>query len=261
MAKAIAIKILAALGMLAVLWLGDAPTSWWTAGLIALLAFALIAWGVFDVNSSLWTPTLWQVPGVRAVALTFDDGPDPVFTPRVLEILARENVSATFFVVGERARVNPDLLREIDRQGHLVGNHSFSHAWNINFGLHARLTHEIDSCNDAIEAAIGKRPRFYRAPHGFKNPALGDVLAQRAMTCVGWQVRGFDAVRSDAGEITRRLVHKARAGGILLLHDGSGLQGTLDRRATLEALPMIIAGLRARGFAFMRLDELMASPT
>ncbi len=258
MGKAIAIKFLAVIGVFAALWFGDAPTSWWMAGIIVIAAFALIAWGVFDVNSSLWTPTLWQVPGVKAVALTFDDGPDPEFTPRVLEILARDNVKATFFVVGERARTNPDIVREIDRQGHLVGNHSFSHAWNINFGLHARLTQEIDRCNDAIEAAIGKRPRFYRAPHGFKNPALGDVLAKRAMTCVGWQVRGFDAVRADAGEITRRLVRKARAGGILLLHDGSGLQGTQDRRATLEALPLIIAGLRARGFALMRLDQLTA---
>jgi peptidoglycan/xylan/chitin deacetylase (PgdA/CDA1 family) len=260
MAKAIAIKVLAAILVFAALWLGDAPTSWWIAGVIVLLALALIAWGVFDVNSPLWTPTLWQVPGVEAVALTFDDGPDPVYTPRVLEILARENVAATFFVVGERARANPDLLREIDRQGHLIGNHSFSHAWNINFGLHARLAHEIDNCNEAIVAAIGKRPRFYRAPHGFKNPALGDVLAKRAMTCVGWQVRGFDAVRADASEIARRLVQKAKAGGILLLHDGSGLQGTRDRSATLEALPLVITGLRARGLAFKRLDELTALP-
>ena len=178
MAKAIAIKVLAALGVLAALWFGDAPTSWLIAGLIALLASSLMAWGVFDVNSSLWAPTLWQVPGANAVALTFDDGPDPEFTPRVLEILAREKVTATFFVVGERARANPELLREIDRQGHLVGNHSFSHAWNINFSLHAGLTREINGCNDAIEAAIGKRPQFYRAPHGFKNPALGDVLAK-----------------------------------------------------------------------------------
>jgi peptidoglycan/xylan/chitin deacetylase (PgdA/CDA1 family) len=203
MAKALAIKILALLGVFAALWLGDGPGSWLIAGLIALLTFALIAWGVFDVNSSLWTPTLWRAPGVNAVALTFDDGPDLEFTPRVLEILARE----------------------------------------------------IDRCNEAIETAIGKRPRFYRAPHGFKNPALGDVLAKLAMTCVGWQVRGFDAVRSDANSIARRVVRKARAGGILLLHDGSGLQGTRDRSATLNAWPMIIDGLRARGFAFKRLDE------
>jgi peptidoglycan/xylan/chitin deacetylase (PgdA/CDA1 family) len=203
MAKALAIKVLALLGVFAALWLGDGPGSWLIAGLIALLTFALIAWGVFDVNSSLWTPTLWRAPGVNAVALTFDDGPDLEFTPRVLEILARE----------------------------------------------------IDRCNEAIETAIGKRPRFYRAPHGFKNPALGDVLAKLAMTCVGWQVRGFDAVRSDANSIARRVVRKARAGGILLLHDGSGLQGTRDRSATLNAWPMIIDGLRARGFAFKRLDE------
>lgn len=260
MAKAIAIKVFAALGVLAALWLGDAPTSWWMAGSIVLLALALMAWGVFDVNSSLWAPTLWRVPGVNAVALTFDDGPDPDFTPRVLDILAREQVAATFFVVGERARLHQGLLREIDRQGHLIGNHSFSHAWNINFALHAGLTREISDCNAAIEAAIGKRPKFYRAPHGFKNPALGDVLAKQAMTCVGWQVRGFDAVRSNAGAIARRLVLKARAGGVLLLHDGSGLQGTPDRRATLEALPVVIAGLRARGFLFKRLDDLGAPP-
>jgi len=260
MAKAFAIKFLAAIGVFATLWLGHAPTSWWIAGLIVLLAFSLMAWGVFDVNSSLWAPTLWRVRGINAVALTFDDGPDPGFTPRVLEILAREKVTATFFVVGERARLNQDLLREIDSQGHLVGNHSFSHAWNINFAMHAGLTREIEDCNAAIEAALGKRPEFYRAPHGFKNPALGDVLARLAMTCVGWQVRGFDAVRSDADAIARRMLLKARAGGILLLHDGSGLQGTQDRSATLAALPVIIGGLRARGLVFVRLDELVVPP-
>lgn len=260
MAKAFAIKILAAIGMLAALGFGVAPTSWLVAALIALAAFLLMAWGVFDVNSPLWAPTLWRIPGVNAVALTFDDGPDPEFTTRVLEILARKKVTATFFVVGERARANQDLLREIDRQGHLIGNHSFSHASTINFAFHARLTREISRCNEVIEAAIGKRPQFYRSPHGFKNPAVGDVLTKLGMNCVGWQVRGFDAVRSNASAIANRLVRKAKPGGILLLHDGSGFHGTHDRSATLEALPMIIDGLRARGFAFKRLDEPTAPP-
>jgi peptidoglycan-N-acetylglucosamine deacetylase len=259
MARVFAIKLLAAIGMFAALWLGVAPTSWLIAGMIALATISLMAWGVFDVNSSLWAPTLWRAPGVNAVALTFDDGPDPEFTPRILDILAREKVRATFFVVGEHARVNQDLLREIDRQGHLIGNHSFSHARSINFALHARLTREINACNEVIEAAIGKRPTFYRVPQGFKNPAVGDVMAKLGMNCVGWQVRGFDAVRSDASSIARRLVHKARAGGILLLHDGSCLQGRQDRSATLEALPLIIDGLRARGLEFKRLDDLAAA--
>ena len=259
MAKAFAIKTLAVVGIFFALWFGVAPWSYASAGAILAGALALIAWGVFNVNSSLWAPTLFQVPGIKAVALTFDDGPDSTFTPRVLEILAREKVHATFFIVGERAKMNPQLLSEIDQQGHLLGNHSFSHAWNINFSLHGRLTHEITACQEAIKAATGKEPRFYRAPHGFKNPATGDVLARLGLTCVGWQVRGFDAVSSNANGIARRLVLRAKSGGVLLLHDGAGLQGTSDRSATLEALPMIIEGLRARGFEFKRLDELFGT--
>ncbi|MBP9893012.1 MAG: polysaccharide deacetylase family protein, partial [Planctomycetes bacterium] len=95
---------------------------------------------------------------------------------------------------------------------------------------------------------------------GFKNPALGDVLAEQGLECIGWQVRGFDAVGGTPEVIARRIVLKARAGGVLLLHDGAGLQGTSDRSATLAALPMIIEGLRARGFEFKRLDELLELP-
>ncbi len=260
MAKAFAIKILAAAGVFFALWFGSAPFSFVLAGCIALFALALILWGVFDVNSPLWAPTFFRASGIKAVSLTFDDGPDENFTPRVLEILAREKVPATFFVVGQRARATPDLLRAMAAAGHAVGNHSDSHAWNINFALHGHLRREIISCGEAVRAAIGKTPAFYRAPFGFKNPALGDVLAERGLSCIGWQVRGFDAVGGTPEGIARRIVLKAKAGGVLLLHDGAGLQGTSDRSATLEALPMIIEGLRARGFEFKRLDELLELP-
>lgn len=257
MAKALAIKVLAVAGVFAALWFGTSPVSWIIASAIVTVALALILWGVFDVNSPLWAPTFWRARGVNAIALTFDDGPDEQFTPRVLEILAREKVPAAFFVVGERARSKPELLRAMDAAGHIICNHSDSHAWNINFALHARLRREITACGEAVKAAIAKRPAFYRAPFGFKNPALGDVLAEQGLECIGWQVRGFDAVGGTPEGIARRLVLKAKAGGVLLLHDGAGLQGTSDRSATLEALPMIIEGLRARGFEFKRLDELL----
>lgn len=260
MAKALAIKVLAVAGVFFALWFGAPPASWAVAGAIAALALALILWGVFNVNSSLWAPTQWRAKAGNAVALTFDDGPDPEFTPRVLEILAREKVHVCFFAVGERALTHPQLVRDIDTAGHLVGNHSHTHAWNINFALHGRLRREIAACNEAIKAAIGKLPALYRAPFGFKNPALGDVLHDAGMRCIGWQVRGFDAVGGTPEAIARRIVLKAKPGGVLLLHDGSGLQGTSDRSATLQALPMIIDGLRARGFEFKRLDELLGVP-
>ncbi|MCC6575540.1 MAG: polysaccharide deacetylase family protein [Planctomycetes bacterium] len=257
MAKAISIKLLAAAGIFAALWFGQAPLSWLIAGIIALAALALIGWGVFNVNSSLWARTLWRGLSDNTVALTFDDGPDERFTARVLEILRGKDVKAAFFVVGSRAQKSPALLQRIKAEGHLVGNHSFTHAWNINFGLWGRLRREIAGCNDVVESAIGQTPRFYRAPHGFKNPALGDVLDRAGMVAVGWQIRGFDAVRGDAAAIARRVVEGAQAGGVILLHDGGGLQGTDDRGATLEALPVIIDGLRARGFKLARLDDLL----
>ena len=260
MAKALAIKVLAVAGVFFALWFGSPPVSYIVAGAILAVALALILLGVFDVNSSLWAPTFSRAPGKQAVALTFDDGPDEQFTPRVLEILAREKVPACFFAVGERALARPELLRAIAAAGHIVGNHSHTHAWNINFALHGRLRREIAACGEAVKAAIGRTPAFYRAPFGFKNPALGDVLAERGLSCIGWQVRGFDAMGGTPEGIARRLVLKAKAGGVLLLHDGAGLQGTSDRNATLEALPMIIEGLRARGFEFKRLDELLDKP-
>lgn len=260
MAKALAIKILAIAGVFFALWFSTAPASYMIAGAIFTVALALICWGVFDVNSSLWAPTFWRAPGKQAVALTFDDGPDEKFTPRVLEILAREQVPACFFAVGERAMAQPELLRAIVAAGHIVGNHSHTHAWNINFALHGRLRREIKACGEAIQAAISKTPAFYRAPFGFKNPALGDVLHEAGLSCIGWQVRGFDAVGGTPEGIARRIVLNAKAGGVLLLHDGAGLQGTQDRSATLEALPMIIDGLRARGLEFKRLDELLDKP-
>ena len=258
MAKAIALKLAAIVAIAAALIEGEPPASWIIAAIVAAGAIAAMAWGVFRVNSSIWAPTLWRAPGAtRNVALTFDDGPDPEFTPRILEILRGRDVRAAFFVVGERAEKHGDLLALAHEQGHLLLNHSHSHGLWINFSLHRKLRQEIRACNQAIRAAIGREPRLYRPPHGFKNPALGDVLAGERMTAIGWQIRGFDAVQSDPAKIAKRIVSRARAGGVILLHDGAGLQGSDDRSATIAALPVIIDGLRARGLNPVRLDELL----
>lgn len=258
MLKALLIKLGAIIGVAAsLLWL-PAPWSWAGAATVAAAFLGLVGWAVFDVNSSFWARTLWR--GTRAdktVALTFDDGPDANFTPQVLAVLREKGVKAAFFCVGERVRQQPELVRQVSEQGHIVGNHSFSHSLWINFGLHRRQRHEVESCNEAIQQAAGVRPHFYRAPFGFKNPALGDVLRKLGMVAIGWQVRGFDAVNGDAARIVTRVVDGVCAGGVITLHDGSGLQGTADRSATLAALPVIIDGLRARGLRIVRLDELL----
>jgi peptidoglycan-N-acetylglucosamine deacetylase len=261
MVKAIFIKVIAIAGIAAALRFGDNPDGWIAAVAITLITLAWIAWGVFNVNSSMWADTVWRAPEpVKAVALTFDDGPDPRFTPQILKVLAEKGTKAAFFSVGSRVIENPDVTLDVHKAGHLLGNHSESHAMWINFSLHKRLRGEIRDTNAAIQQAAGVTPRFYRAPHGFKNPALGDVLAGEKMLAVGWQVRGFDAVSNNAARIAERIVNGAAPGGVILLHDGAGLQGSDDRSATVAALPVIIDGLRARGFDIVRLDELLRIP-
>jgi peptidoglycan/xylan/chitin deacetylase (PgdA/CDA1 family)/ubiquinone/menaquinone biosynthesis C-methylase UbiE len=241
--------------------LRSGATAWLAASLVVLGGGVAVAWFIFDPNSSVWAPTVWRAKGpVNAVALTFDDGPDRAVTLKVLDILEAKQVPGTFFVVGERVRDNVDIVQAIDGAGHLVGNHSDRHGLMFHFQLWQRLRSEIDTCNTRIRDAIGKEPLLFRSPQGFKSPCLGDVLRERGMTAIGWQVRGLDAGWRDEQAIVKRIVGGAKAGGVVTLHDGSGLGGTADRTPTLQALPLLIDGLRARGLQLVRLDQLLGLP-
>jgi peptidoglycan/xylan/chitin deacetylase (PgdA/CDA1 family) len=237
------------------------PVSWIAAGSTLATAAALLAWAIFRVNSSFWIETHWRArrPS-RAVALTFDDGPDECFTARVLDILAEKGVPATFFVVGERVERHPELIRRAHDLGHAIGNHTHTHSLRFHFRHGNGFRREIAACNDAIRSVIGLEPRLFRSPQGLKTPALADALREHGMVAIGWQTRGMDYVLRDPERIARRIVDGAVAGGVLLLHDGGGLQGSVDRSATVHALPMVIDGLRARGFTFVRADQLFAVP-
>jgi peptidoglycan/xylan/chitin deacetylase (PgdA/CDA1 family) len=254
----LAATIAVAGGSLALL---PAPASWLGAAGALVAAIVLVAWATFRVNSSVWIETHWKAPrSSRSVALTFDDGPDEEYTGRVLDILAERGVPATFFVVGERAARHPEVIRRAHGLGHAIGNHSHTHSLWFHFLHGRRLRREIDACNDAVCSAIGLEPRLFRSPQGLKNWALADTLRERGMAAFGWQVRGMDYMIRDPERIARRVVDGARAGGVVLLHDGGGLPGSVDRSATVRALPMIIDGLRARGFTFVRADELFGMP-
>jgi peptidoglycan/xylan/chitin deacetylase (PgdA/CDA1 family) len=250
------LPILGALGAALCLGLGSTPGR--MALGIAAIFVALLAWQVFDVNAGLWVPTFWRAkaPG-DAVALTFDDGPDPEFTPRILEILRAKRVPATFFVIGLRARLRPDIVAQIDAAGHIVGNHTDTHGLMFHFHLWPAIRRELDACNQAIGAAIGKEPMLFRSPQGFKNPALGDVVREMGLSAVGWQVRGFDAIETDADKIVRRIASRVRPGGVVQMHDGSNVLGPHSRQATLDALPRVIDEIRAGGLRFVPLDELL----
>ena len=192
------------------------------------------------------------------VALTFDDGPDPRFTPAILDALAAAHAPATFFVIGTNAEREPDLVRRAFAEGHVIGNHSFTHP-DIDAVDDQRLRLELELTSRLVETLIGRRPILYRPP------SLADIEPRSAVGArafaragsLGYLVVDADVDPRDwesptAEELRTSVLRDAENGGVVLLHDGGG-----DRSTTAAALPGIIAGLRARGLAIVPLGELV----
>ncbi|MEU7931659.1 polysaccharide deacetylase family protein [Micromonospora echinofusca] len=192
---------------------------------------------------------LRRTTGVRAVALTFDDGPDPTWTPKVLDRLRAARVTATFCVVGKQARRHPDLVRRIVREGHQLCNHSWNHDLDLARRPAAEIRRDLLRTNAAIRAAVpGAKVPFYRQPGGRWTAEVVTVAKQLGMRSLHWHVDPQDWGKPTAATIAKRVRAAARPGSIVLLHDGGG-----DRAATLAASPRLIADLKRRyGVARLR---------
>ena len=214
---------------------------------------AALAWGAFERNSPLFGPVQRRLPGDDAVvALTFDDGPNAQATPAILDTLGSEGVLATFFVLGRHADRWPSLVARVRREGHVVANHGYHHQkllWKS-----PRYVHDdIAGGTAAILRAGCDRPTLFRAPHGQRNPWVTPIARAGGQRTVGWTLGVWDTARPGAQVIADRVVRGAECGSIILLHDGDGYDADGDRTQTAAALPMIIRGLRERGFSFTTL--------
>ena len=188
---------------------------------------------------------------IREIALTFDDGPNPYYTPQILTILQQFGVKATFFDVGYLVADYPNIVRQEYHQGNIVGNHSWSHPVLTYFSAQG-IKSQLTSTTNIIQATIGVRPSFFRPPYGAIN---NTVLAQARnlhYTTVLWDGSSADWNLPGVNAIVSRIVHYARNGAILLLHDGGG-----NRAQTVTALPIIIATLKSRGFKFVTIQQLV----
>ena len=219
-------------------------------------AAGLAAHGTWHRNSWLFGPVLNRLPASsNAVAITFDDGPNPDATPRILDVLREQGVSATFFVLGRHAERWPGLVRRMTEEGHQLGNHGYWHR-KLHRRLPSYVRDDLTRGTEAIvQASVGVRPRVFRAPHGFRNPWVTPIAASLGQRTIGWSLGVWDSARPGASEIARRALNGLHAGSILLLHDGDGYDPDGDRLQTAEALPMIIRGLRDRGLQFTTLPE------
>lgn len=223
------------------------------AGLAA--GFAASAWAVRGRSSWVFDHSFWRAePGHNAIALTFDDGPTPS-TPRILEILAKYNVPATFFQVGVNVKRHPEIANEVLTAGHEIGNHSHVH---MNFALKPGYVIEDDfaRAQSAIIDTTGFTPKLMRAPYGVRWFGFRQMQARLGLTGIMWSVLGRDW-RLSADAIAQRVISQTRDGSIICLHDGRELAENPDITPTIEALHHIIPSLIEAGYDFVTLPQLL----
>lgn len=195
-------------------------------------------------------------PGTRKIALTYDDGPNDPHTLRLLEVLARHDVRATFFMIGRYVRERPEIAREVVKAGHAVGNHTFTHPLLI-FKQAAEIRQELSDCRSALEDAIGKHSNLFRPPFGGRRPATLRVARRLGLEPVMWNVSGKDWEAPPAAVIEGRLMKQIRGGDVILLHDGGYRQMGADRSQSVLVTDHLIARYKAAGYGFITVPGMM----
>lgn len=233
--------------------MGD-MSAWWLAFGAVPPGAGLYAWGACHPASQIFGATLRRTPTAATIALTFDDGPNPAVTPRLLDLLDRHRTRATFFLIGRWVRACPSLAAEIAARGHGVGNHTDTHP-SLVWLSKRRVADELRRCQLAIEQAVAWRPAWTRPPYGFRGPQLRAVVQQSGLRgVVMWSASARDWFPQPAARVIGRL-RRVRGGDIVLMHDGNQSTLGVDREHTLQALEFWLPRWRDAGLRCVSLDE------
>lgn len=194
--------------------------------------------------------------GAKQLALTYDDGPNDPHTLKLLEVLAQHNVRATFFLIGRYVRERPDLVREIARAGHAIGNHTFTHPL-LTLKSESEIRQQLSDCRSAIHDAIGDHSNLFRPPFGGRRPAVLRIVRELELEPVMWSVTGYDWDAPPAAQIEAKVAGQIRGGDVILLHDGGHKQMGADRSQTVIATEHLIARYKSGGYEFVTIPEMM----
>ena len=244
--------------------LAIAPHRWpYVAGALFADHCVILAAGLLP-RSTFLGPNLRRSSAAEAagcVVLTFDDGPDPVVTPAVLDVLDARGARASFFCIGEHAARHRELTAEIARRGHRLENHSSTHRNGFYFHRPATLDREIGRCQEELQRASGRAPTFFRAPAGIRSPLLEGALARNGLRLASWTRRGFDTVSRNPAAVASRLTRGLRAGDVILLHDGACRARSGSAPVVLATLPLVLDAIEAAGLRTMPLLDDAAEPS
>ena len=208
----------------------------------------LLLYATLVPNCQWWGPVIRSFHTTQPeVWLTIDDGPSPAHTTKMLDLLERFNARATFFVVGTRAEEYPHLITEILSRGHEIANHTYTHPRGMFWAAGpARTATEIDLCAELLRSAPDRPARLFRSPVGMKNLFLHPELERRGLTLIGWTVRGLDTVRREPVLVAEKILREAKAGAIILLHEGQRV--AKDPEFNPRCLELTLSGLTERGY-------------
>jgi len=227
------------------------PIRWFVLGLLLTAYLVIFSLGVSMLKLNFFVNATCRGDSTaKRVALTFDDGPDPGATRNLLEVLRHHQIKAAFFPIGSKTRDYPEIIKQIDQEGHILGNHSFRHVWWTNLLISGALDREIRMAQEAIGGVVGKVPAYFRPPMGLTNPHLRRALKKHGLSVVGWDVRPFDTTASTE-KVIKRVLKKIRNGSIIALHDTGRTPADLVHLAD-----ELVTKIKERKYTFGELEEL-----
>ena len=194
--------------------------------------------------------------GTKQLALTYDDGPNDPQTLRLLEVLAKQNVRATFFLIGRYVQQRPEIVREIVKARHVIGNHTFTHPL-LTFKTAAEVRKELSDCRSAIQDAVGEHSNLFRPPFGGRRPAVLRIARELGLEPIMWNVTGYDWSAPPAVVIEKKVSSQIRGGDVILLHDGGHKQMGADRSQTVLATDHLITRYKSEGYDFVTIQQML----
>jgi peptidoglycan/xylan/chitin deacetylase (PgdA/CDA1 family) len=219
-------------------------------GWVIAVYVLFLAYGSFFIQGCVFVKAICRIrTDQKVVSLTFDDGPDARYTASLLEVLRTHNVKAVFFCIGKLVHTHPELIRQIDAEGHLLGLHSHAHEYWYGFKPNRQIMADLKQIAEAIAKIIGMEPRWFRPPYGVTNPAIGYAVFAGDYQVIGWSVWSFVTLLWSASATLTRIVKRVSPGGVILLHD--------SLKDTPLVVNELIKALKTQGYRIERLDHMI----
>ncbi|MEI6707859.1 MAG: polysaccharide deacetylase family protein [Methylococcales bacterium] len=242
---------IAAIGVIVLLYWFFAVTLWWLV-LPSVIYSACLIYGSSVIQANFFIPATCSADTAeKIIALSFDDGPHPEYTPQVLALLTQYKATASFFVIGKHIHGNENLLKQMIAEGHSIGNHSYSHSFFIDFKNVRGFKEELMQTEELIFKVIGKRVKLFRPPYGVTTPSLAKAAKLLDYQIIGWNIRSLDTTKDTVEIITQRVQSQIKSGAIILLHDTS--------HKTIQVLERTLNYAQQQGYKIVSIEQLLTT--